>query len=354
MNTNKIIYTVIIFHIILIICVADTNSAYESSTKYARLVELIKLGDMEGPFSVFSDFEKSFDKDLHKANLEFINQRPELVNKIKADLDDQSVQWRLKNISQRLLYVPETRKEYAALFESYCNDVINEILRLTEFNNPYREIHTLGINKPEKSETTGINAYIVNNLAKEYISTYVFSGVDRKEIAIELTGRVLLNEVGSFSSYIYIHENGSFELTRDHHTIWQNNAKNPYTVLITPVEETLHIVLRTYTETAIKNRINNSEVKTITEMEGIVEDWVAIEEAVVGGLVYTLLPSIVEKHVHNLPESLVESDIKTKSDFKKYRYLRKGIDIVQQLGYKQSIKMYQNDPKAFRDLLIQA
>ncbi len=50
----------------------------------------------------------------------------------------------LKNISQRLLYVPETRKEYAELFESYCNDVIDEILRLTGFNNPYREIHTLG------------------------------------------------------------------------------------------------------------------------------------------------------------------------------------------------------------------
>ena len=354
MNSNKTFYAVIIFQIILIIYATNINSTYDPSAKYARLVELIKLGDMDGPFSIFSDFENSFDKDLHKANLEYFNQHPELVIKIKADLNDQSVQWRLKNISQRLLYVPETREEYAALFESYCKDVIDEILRLTKFNNPYRGIHTLGSNKLALSETAGINAYIVNNLAKEYISTYVFSNKDRNKIMIELTGKVLLNEVGSFSSYIKINENGSFELSRDSYTIWQNNAENPYTVLITPVEETLHIVLRSYTETAIKNRIQSSKVKTINEMESIVEDWIAIEEAIVGGLVYAILPSLIEKHVRNLPESLVESDIETKSDFKKYRHLRKGISIVQQLGYQLSIKMYQDDPQVFRDLLIQA
>ncbi|UCH79805.1 MAG: hypothetical protein JSW20_08600 [Nitrospiraceae bacterium] len=338
----------------VIIFAPDIDPAYKSSTKYARLIELMKLEEREGPFAVFSDFETTFDNDLHKANLEFFNQRPGLVKKIKADLDDDSVQWRLKHISHRLLYVPETRKEYIALFESYCNDVINEVLGLTEFNNPYIKIHTLGTNIPEASETAGVNAYIVHDLAKEHISTYVFSSGDQKEIAIELSGRVLLNEIGSYSSYVHINKNGSIELTRDHHTIWQNNAKNPYTVLTAPVEETLHIVLRTYTETGIKNMIFNSDVKTVTEMEDIVEDWVAIEEAIVGGLVYTLLPSLVEKHVSDLPASLIESDLATKTEFKKYRHLRKGIDIIQQLGYKQSIKMYQNDPEAFRDLLIQA
>ncbi len=53
MKTNKTFYSVIIFYIILIICVADTNSAYDSSSKYERLVELIKLGDMEGPLFYF-------------------------------------------------------------------------------------------------------------------------------------------------------------------------------------------------------------------------------------------------------------------------------------------------------------
>ena len=77
-----------------------------------------------------------------------------------------------------------------------------------------------------------------------------------------------------------------------------------------------------------------------------------MEEAIVGGLVYTLLPSIVEKFIPDLPDSLVESDIKAKIEFKKYRHLKKGIKIVKQLGYKKSIKMYQDDPMAFRNLLM--
>ena len=39
-----------------------------------------------------------------------------------------------------------------------------------------------------------------------------------------------------------------------------------------------------------------------------------MEEAIVGGLVYALLPSTVEKYIPDLPDSLVESDIKTKID----------------------------------------
>jgi hypothetical protein len=352
MHSKTIYYTLIIFPVLFVICMADAIFASDSSKNYSILMDLIKLGDKQGPFFALNDFDKSFDQDLHKASLDFFNQHPDLVKKIKADLDDQPIQWRLKNISHRLMYVPETREEYAAIFERYCNDVIKDTLRLTEFKNPYITIHTLGASKPENSATKGIDAFIVHNLEKEYIATYVFSNKDQKEVAIELTGKIFLGEIGSYSSYISLNENGSFEFTRDHYTIWQNGAKNPYTALITPVEETLHIVLRKYTERSIQDRIKNSAVKTLKEVEAIVEDWVSVEEAIVGGLVYALLPSTVEKYIPDLPDSLVESDIKTKIEFKKYRHLRKGIKVVEQLGYKNSIKMYKDDPMAFRNLLM--
>jgi hypothetical protein len=324
-----------IFFIIFIIGMVDTGSTFDSSINYA-----------------FNDFKKSFDKDLHKANIEFFNQHPNIVQKIRKDLDDQTIQWRLKNISQRLMYVPEKREEYAAIFERYCNDAVSSILKLAEFKNPYTKILTLGSTKPENSVTNGINAFIVHNLAKEYVATYVFSNENQKQVVIELTGKVILGEVGSYSSYIYLNKNRSIEITRDHHTIWQNSAKNPYTVLLTPVEETLHIVLRRYTEKAIKDRIIHSAAKTSKKVKAIVDDWISVEEAVVGGLVYTMLPSILEKYIHYLPESLVNADIETKSEFNKYRHLRKGINIVGRLGYKKTIKLYQNDPMAFRNLLM--
>jgi len=333
MHTKRIFYIIIFFTFLFLIDMADITSASDSSKNYARLMELSKIKDREGSFFAFNDFEKSFDQDLHKANIEFFNQHPDFVKKIRTDLDDQSIQWRLKNISHRIVYIPETRKEFAVIFEKYCNDVISDILKLTELKNPYTKIHTLV-------------------LAKEYVATYIFSNDAQKEITVELTGKLLVGEVGSYSSYIYLNENGSFEFTRDHYTIWQNSTKNPYTAIITPVEETLHIALRRYTERGIKDRIENGEVNTLREVEAIVEDWISVEEAIVGGVVYALLPSIVEKHIHNLPESLVKEDIETKSEFKKYRHLRKGIIIVEQLGYKKSIKMYQDNPIAFRNLLM--
>ncbi|MGD8768654.1 MAG: hypothetical protein PVJ06_01285 [Desulfobacterales bacterium] len=315
-------------------------------------MELINMEDRDGPFCVFNDFEQSFDRDLHKANIEFLNQHPELIKKIRSDLNDLPVRWRIENISHRLLYVPEKRKEYSSLFESYCNDVIRDLLKLTGFKNPYIKIHTLGDYKPENSETNGINVFIVHDLAKEYVTTYVFSSDAQKQVSIELTGKVFTGEVGSYSSYVHLNEKGSFEFIRDCYTIWQNSAKNPFTALMTPVEETLHIALRRYTEKAIKNEIEKSAAKTVREVEPIVEDWISVEEAIVGGLVHALLPSIIEKHIHHLPESFVRSDIETKSEFKKYRHLRKGIKIVERLGYKKSIEIYKNDPMMFRNLLI--
>jgi len=255
---NKLTYFIfLMFSILFIIGMDVTESASDSSINYGRLMELIKLEDKGGSFFAFNDFEKYFDYDLHKASIEYFNERPDLVKKIRADLDNQPIRWRMKNISQRLLYVPETRKEYATIFERYCSEVIDNILKLTEIKNPYAKIRTLSSTMPENSETNGINAFIVHNLVKEYVATYVFSNDDQKEISIELTGRIFLGEIGSYSSYGYLNENGSFEFKREHFTIWQNYAKNPYTVLLTPAEETLHIALRSYTEKAIKDRIEN-------------------------------------------------------------------------------------------------
>jgi hypothetical protein len=45
-------------------------------------------------------------------------------------------------------------------------------------------------------------------------------------------------------------------------------------------------------------------------------------------------------------------DIAAKSQFEKYRHLEKGITLVQEIGYREAIRMYSKDPAAFRDLLL--
>jgi hypothetical protein len=49
---------------------------------------------------------------------------------------------------------------------------------------------------------------------------------------------------------------------------------------------------------------------------------------------------------------LVEEDIESKMDFPQYRHLKKGIEIVEQMGCKKAVKMYKADPAGFKDLLI--
>ena len=341
----------VIFSCLLIIGMGTAIFASDLPKDYSVLLDLIKLENKQGPFLAFNNFETSFDKKLNEANIDFFNRHPQLVKKIRADLDNQPIQWRLENISHRLMYVPETRKKYATIFERYCHDVIGDVLKLLDFKNPYSKIYTLDGSNPYPLESNGIYALIVHHLGKEYVADYVFSNPDQKEIAIQLKGKIILNEIGSYSSYVNVNKDGTFEFTRDPYTIWQDTAKNPYTALMTPVEETLHIVLRQYTEKSIKNRIENSSIKTSKELNRIVEDAISVEEAIVGGLIYAVFPSVVQKYIHNMPASWVESDIETKSAFKKYHYLLKGINVVKRLGYKESIKLYQDDPMAFRRLL---
>ena len=120
---------------------------------------------------------------------------------------------------------------------------------------------------------------------------------------------------------------------------------------IVPVEETLHIALRDYTERAIKAHLKVNSGQGLGDVEQIADDWMAVEEAIVGGLVHTILPQFLRTHVHNFSDNLVDEDIDSKMDFRQYRHLRKGIEIVKEIGGKKAVKIYKEDPWAFKELL---
>ena len=77
-----------------------------------------------------------------------------------------------------------------------------------------------------------------------------------------------------------------------------------------PAEETLHITLRDSTESAIKKDVEQSHQRSLKSVEKIVENWMAVEEAIVGGIVYRLLPHILEEHITDLSLSYIEMDIR--------------------------------------------
>lgn len=325
----------------------------EVADDYSRLLELIQLDDQQQPLYVFNDFEEEFDKASHRATRQYFKEHPDLIQRIKAKLEGGKLRWKLRNLKHRLLFVPENRTEYAALYKNYCLDVIDTILDKTGFDNPYDSIQTLSRSKPVRHEKNeGVTAYIVHNLAKEYVGTYIFSNQTDKKVKIELEGKLYSGDVGAYTSTLIMNENRTIEFLKDKYTIWQNSADNPYTALMVPAEETLHITLRGFTESAIEQALEQRHHQSLKIMEKIVEDWMAVEEAIVGGIVYQLLPHILEEHFKDLSASHIEKDILAKRQFEKYRHLAKGITVVEEIGYREAIRMYSKDPAAFRDLLL--
>jgi hypothetical protein len=343
----------VVFILIVFLALDAANAGAEIGDDFARLLELIQLDDQQQPLYVFNDFAEDFDEASHQATRQYFKEHPGLLQRIKDKLNGGKLRWKLRKMKHRLLFVPEKRTEYAALYKDYCLTVIHSILEKTGLDNPYDSIRTLKRSKPvshEKNE--GVTAYIVHNLAKEYIGTYIFSNQTDKKVKIELKGKLYSGDVGAYTSTLIINENGTIGFLKDKYTIWQNSAVNPYTALMVPAEETLHISLRAYTESAIKKAVEQSHQRSLKSLEAIVEDWMAVEEAIVGGIVHRLLPPIMEERIKDLSSSYIEMDIVAKSQFEKYRHLGKGITIVEEVGHREAIRLYAKDPAAFRDLLL--
>lgn len=325
----------------------------EITEDYTRLLELIQLDDRQKPLYAFNDFEENFDKSSYRATRQYFKEHPDLIQGVKDKLEGGKLRWKLKNLKHRLLFVPENRPEYATLYKSYCHDIIYAILEKTGFDNPFDSIQTLDQSKPIiDSEKGGVTAYLVHNLAKEYVSTYIFSNQTEKKVKIELTGKLYSGEVGAYSSTLMINEDGTIEFFNAKYTIWQNSAENPYTALMVPVEETLHIALREHTEKAIRNTLVGMDRQCPKNAQKIAEDWIAVEEAIVGGIVFLLLPPILEDCQVELPESWIAQDRNVKTQYERYRYLKRGITVVEKIGYQKAIRLYSADPAAFRDLLL--
>jgi hypothetical protein len=332
---------------------SSVQNEIQPSKQYSRLVECIQAANVEDPLIAFSVFEKEFDPSVHAANLAFFNEDSELISQIRTALNASELRWELENYKRRLLFVPETRAEYATLFKTYCKDVIDFILTQTQLQNPFRALQILDYENTEVPDTdNGITAFLVHNLAEEFVYSYSFYNSQKKKVVIELDQKVFIGEVGSYSSSIYQAADGTFVFVKNNYTIWQNSAKNPYSALMVPVEETFHISLRDYTQQAIRAELAANSVKSIDEVQRIVDEWVAVEEAIVGAMVFSLLPEFLRKSASNFQPAWIEEDFAVKHTLERYKYLGKGIEVVAELGVRNSLDLYRENPEAFRKLLI--
>jgi len=308
------------------------RSSFPRPRDYSPLVELLKIQQKEeAPLYAFNPFEDASDEEDNLLGLRFFNENPSLVRNIRKDLGPGEIEWRLEHSRHRLLFVPEKRERMARLFKDYCGHVIDYTLEQTKLENPYVEIVTLAEEIPELPKK-GVAVFLVHNLAEEVMGTYVFSNPNRKSVKVDLSRKKFLGEVGSYTTTIFLQGQGEPEFRWDRFTIWQTTARNPFAVLCVPVEETLHIAVREHTHRAIQEQFEANSAKDAGDLEGIVADWMAVEEALVGGVVHALLPRFLKSYAKNLPDSTIEEDIASRNEFEQYQHPQRAIEVVRDLG----------------------
>ncbi len=323
---------------------------------YRDLVALLAPPVRSEFFEPYTEFAEDEDRLDHDICLDYLADNEELIARIRDDLGCEDIQWDLQGIVTRLLYVPEIREAVAEQFVSYSKEVVAELTVRTGLANPYHSISTVMEHHPEPFAGGGIRAIIVQDLAREYQARYQFSGDTARRIEIGLSGQTAIDEVGSYSSYLhYSKETGGWFFLRDRQTIWKSVSDNAYTVLMTPLEETLHIMLRHATEQSIVEELEAMDREpTLGEVEVIVERWLAVEEAVVGALVYALVPEVILPRIPDLPKEWIEADLHVKSGYEKYRWLPRAIDLAKEHGTETIIDWYQKEPSVFLAMLTAA
>jgi hypothetical protein len=315
------------------------------------------MEDRQDPLVAFAPNGEGFDATLSQENRRFISQNETLLENIKTELNSDALNWQLREATKYLMVVPETHPEYATLFERYCHAVIDYVLQKTRLPNPYQAIITWEgpPSDPIPPVDEGITAYLVHNIADVYSEEYeFFTAIDAdRKIRIKLDNRTYLGEIGSYSSFLVIDEDQHFTFERNPYTLWRNSAENPLNVFIAPIEETLHIALRGATEEAIRTRLTEQPPSTRTDTETVIEEWLAIEEAVVGGLVSALLPEILDRFLEGDVAGDIARTLSERHVFDKYRFLDQGIAVVNTLGLQSVIGIYLEQPRNFKTLLVQ-
>jgi hypothetical protein len=294
------------------------------------------------------------DRQRHRENITFLNQNKPLLQEIKARLPGPTLYWELTGATQQVLVVPEQRIEYALRFEGYCRQVAAFIIKRLQLRNPYKRIVTLQtVHGIGEDQDIGVTVYLVHHIVDSYREEYLFSSPENNStVSITLNHSVSGARIGSFASKMMIGENRRIEFVRDNYVIWQSRANVPINLFILPIEETLHILLRDATESAVRSVISAESTDNFGLVEEVAQEWMWVEEGAAVGLMVSLLPEVVGRFIPEEIGNQIGGAVEERARNERYRYLHRGIRLVRDMGLDEALSLYRTEPLRFRDLLI--
>ncbi len=334
------------------------SNAPTDGPDYSKLLSFIEIKDLQGPLVAFGAAEKNFDRQLNRENIAYLNNDKALIQRMQSQFNGEGLKWQLSSSFKQLLVVPENRDEYAQLFEQYCKTSIAYLLDRIHMPSPYNRIATLKgplPSLPTPHEPQGITVYLVHNIVDEYIEEYLFFSQqdDQTKIKLKLSNREFDGKIGCYTSHLKIGENNHFEFIRGPYTLWQNSAENPLNVLIVPIEETLHILMRPFTEAAMIVDLAQSNPTRLIEVQQVIDEWMAVEEAIVGGVVSQVMPDILAHYINQESVGQLTGALAQREAHPQYRLLNQAIQVVMDKGVDESLAIYRTNAQNFKHILSQ-
>jgi hypothetical protein len=338
----------------LMVSLPCSSFAETSTQDYSSLAELTSLEPIEKPLLVFRDYRQESDQETRARIMRDLRSRPALLKNIIKRLDgEKQIRFTFESLEIKLLFVPELRTKYAQPYKRFCTQVIDYLQQKTGLKSPYEQIINPLKEYPEiPLEST--YAYLVHQLGKEYRALCTFSTEKGTSLRYELEGSYFSDHMGGVEVNIDSPCEGTYILDRKNYSIWQNRTINLYSLLTVPVEETFHFIMGKYTDQKITAELQEKSNRSVHEVEKVAKYWMSVEEALVGGLSWSVMKDFAKKFLRNLPQSALRRAPSQKSRVSQYAFRETGFSLVKSLGFKEAISMYQNDPTDFCRLLTKS
>lgn len=248
-------------------------------------------------------------------------------------------------------FIPRSRKGIGKAYQRYCLDITDSIFKMNRMENFYSAITSPEKSYPEISQD-GISAFLVHRLAKDFRAMCRFTAESGKSIKTRVSGAIYSNHLGAVDLEIEMVAPGQFELARKPFTIWQNDTDNLYTLMAIPAEETLHYLLGRATDREISTRFQKRPPEILADARKIAEEWMALEESAVGGLVDRVLRRYCENRRVKWSDLFDKNLQATVPELHQYRYRKRGLQLVADLGFRHAMDLYLDSPSRFRERLL--
>lgn len=283
-----------------------------------------------------------------------VARQPGLMERLKTRVGgDRPIALTLNDIKIELRYIPETRAPLARAYREYCRHAVAHTCRTAQVPSFYKEVLVPQADLPEITAGEGVSAFIVHRLVKAYEAICEFTG-SSGSVKFKVAGAIYSSHLGAVEMDVEGLPDGSYRVARRNYTIWQDHSDNLYTLLQIPVEETLHYLMGHHTDRHLRHQLHRDAVSQTAQVQEIASHWMAVEEALVGGLVEQVLPGLIRSQALSLEAGEVERSAAAKADLPQYRYRDVGLRLVESMGVQAAMQMYREDPLEFEQQLIQA